>query len=95
MTLELDPQADTAALTEKFRPLLTWMKGEAAHVVRDGALRIMQCETDCLTKFTVVISNRLVSSPCAIVADFGGHTANVERLISALVPHSNWVKGTH
>jgi len=30
----------------------------------------------------VVISNRLVSSPCAIVADFGGHTANVEKLIS-------------
>lgn len=30
----------------------------------------------------MVISNRLVSSPCAIVADFGGHTANVEKLIS-------------
>lgn len=30
----------------------------------------------------VVISNRLVSSPCAIVADVGGYTANVERMIS-------------
>jgi hypothetical protein len=29
----------------------------------------------------VVISSRLVSSPCAIVADFGGYTANVERMI--------------
>jgi len=62
---ELDPQADNTILTEKFQPLLTWLKGEAAHIVRD-----------------VVISNRLVSSPCAIVADFGGHTANVERLLS-------------
>jgi len=62
---ELDPQADIAAATEKFKPLLMWMKDQAAHVVRD-----------------VVISNRLVSSPCAIVADISGHTANVERLIS-------------
>ncbi|KIM90780.1 hypothetical protein PILCRDRAFT_59180, partial [Piloderma croceum F 1598] len=62
---ESDPEADNPALTEKFKPLLTWMKGQATHVVRD-----------------VVISNRLVSSPCAIVADFGGYTANVERLIS-------------
>jgi len=62
---ELDPQDDTTALTEKFQPLLTWMRGQVAHIVRN-----------------VVISKRLVSSPCAIVADFGGHTANVERLIS-------------
>jgi heat shock protein beta len=30
----------------------------------------------------VVISGRLVSSPCAIVADAGGYTANVEKLMS-------------
>ena len=34
--------------------------------------------------FEVVISNRLVTSPCAIVADEMGYTANVEKLISAL-----------
>lgn len=38
MLPESDPEADNAALTEKYKPLLTWMKGEAAHVVRDGAL---------------------------------------------------------
>ena len=30
----------------------------------------------------VVISNRLVTSPCAIVADEHGYTANIEKLIS-------------
>ncbi|KAF7980963.1 hypothetical protein HWV62_36213 [Athelia sp. TMB] len=52
-------------MTEKFQPLLDWMKTEAAHVVRN-----------------VVVSDRLVSSPCAIVADQYGYTANVEKLIS-------------
>ena len=31
----------------------------------------------------VVISDRLVSSPCAIVADVGGYTANLERIMRA------------
>jgi heat shock protein beta len=52
-------------LTEKFKPLLEWLKAEAKDVVTD-----------------VVISNRLVSSPCAIVADINGYTANVEKLMS-------------
>ena len=30
----------------------------------------------------VVISNRLVTSPCAIVADMYGYTANIEKMIS-------------
>jgi hypothetical protein len=80
---ELDPEADNAALTKKFEPLLKWMKGQATHVVRDGALRDIQCDKRADILSAVVISNRLVSSPCAIVADFGGYTANVERLISA------------
>ena len=32
--------------------------------------------------YTVVISNRLVISSCAIVADESGYTANLEKLIS-------------
>jgi len=60
---ESDPE-DKVALTEKYKPLLDWIKAEASHIVQD-----------------VVISSRLVSSPCAIVADFGGYTANVERMI--------------
>lgn len=33
----------------------------------------------------VVISNRLVKSPCAIVADSFGYTANVQKLLSACI----------
>lgn len=31
----------------------------------------------------VIISDRLVTSPCAVVADVGGYTANVQRIMSA------------
>jgi heat shock protein beta len=61
---ELDPE-DKVAFTEKYKPLLDWIKAEVSHVVED-----------------VVISSRLVSSPCAIVANFGGYSANFERMIS-------------
>jgi heat shock protein 90kDa beta len=37
-----------------------------------------------LTSYTIVIiSDRLVTSPCAIVADAGGYTANIQRIMSA------------
>ncbi|KAF8897518.1 Hsp90 protein-domain-containing protein [Infundibulicybe gibba] len=66
---ELDPEEEKAeqkALTEKFQPLLDWLKAEAKDLVRD-----------------VVISNRLVKSPCAVVADTHGYTANVQKMMSA------------
>ncbi|KAF6762628.1 heat shock protein Hsp90 [Ephemerocybe angulata] len=53
-------------LTEKFKPLIDWLKTEAKDQVRD-----------------VVISNRLVKSPCAIVAESFGYTANVQKMMSA------------
>ncbi|KAF8076368.1 heat shock protein Hsp90 [Lyophyllum atratum] len=53
-------------LTEKFKPVLDWLKVEAKDIVRD-----------------VVISNRLVKSPCAIVAETGGYTANVQKMMAA------------
>ncbi|KAJ6613464.1 heat shock protein Hsp90 [Mycena sp. CBHHK59/15] len=37
----------------------------------------------------VVISNRLVSSPCAVVADSHGYTANIQRMMSASNAKSN------
>ncbi|KAJ3555888.1 hypothetical protein NM688_g2333 [Phlebia brevispora] len=37
----------------------------------------------------VVISNRLVTSPCAIVADTHGYTANVEKMINAQQSKAN------
>ncbi|KAI5893308.1 heat shock protein Hsp90 [Schizophyllum commune H4-8] len=36
----------------------------------------------------VVITNRLVTSPCAVVADSFGYTANIQRLMSAQASHA-------
>jgi heat shock protein beta len=63
------------------------MKGQASHVVRDGGSRMYITTRELADNPAVVISNRLVSSPCAIVADVGGYTANVERLISAHISY--------
>jgi hypothetical protein len=48
------------------------------------------CWTTCLARpnlspiYPVVLSNRLVTSPCAIVADSYGYSANMERLMGEL-----------
>ncbi|KAF9055246.1 HSP90-domain-containing protein [Hymenopellis radicata] len=66
---DLDAEEEKALqkeMTEKFQPLLDYLKKEAGDVVRD-----------------VVISNRLVASPCAVVADSHGYTANIQRMMSA------------
>ncbi|KAF8489119.1 heat shock protein Hsp90 [Gautieria morchelliformis] len=61
-----DEKAQLLALTEKFQPLITWLKNETSSVVLD-----------------VTLSNRLVTSPCAIVAQMFGYSANMERLMNA------------
>ncbi|OCB87541.1 heat shock protein Hsp90 [Sanghuangporus baumii] len=69
LKFDLDQQEEKEQqkeLSEKYKPLITWLKERAQGVVRD-----------------VVISNRLVTSPCAIVADEHGYTANVEKLLNA------------
>ncbi|KAG1806823.1 Hsp90 protein-domain-containing protein [Suillus plorans] len=58
---------EIAELTDKYAPLLEWLKIEAGDNVKK-----------------VIVSNRLVTSPCAIVADSMGFTANVQKLMSAL-----------
>ncbi|KAF5370105.1 hypothetical protein D9758_001068 [Tetrapyrgos nigripes] len=66
---DLDDEEEKELLkeqTEKYRPLLDYLKKQAGTVARD-----------------VVISNRLVTSPCAMVADNHGYTANVQRMMSA------------
>ncbi|KAI9001433.1 heat shock protein Hsp90 [Trametes punicea] len=68
---DMDPEEEKeeqARLTEKFKPLIEWLRKE---VRAKGAAR------------DVVISNRLVTSSCAIVADESGYTANLEKLISS------------
>ncbi|KAI0368136.1 heat shock protein Hsp90 [Pilatotrama ljubarskyi] len=74
---EMDPEEEKeeqARLTEKFKPLIEWLRKE---VREKGAAR------------DVVISNRLVTSSCAIVADESGYTANLEKLISSSHAQAN------
>ncbi|CDO71337.1 hypothetical protein BN946_scf184908.g95 [Trametes cinnabarina] len=63
-----EEKEEQALLTEKYKPLIEWLRKE---VRVKGAAR------------DVVISNRLVTSSCAIVADESGYTANLEKLISS------------
>ncbi|OCH90980.1 heat shock protein Hsp90 [Obba rivulosa] len=67
-----EEKEEIEVMTEKFRPLLDWLKGQAEDVVRE-----------------VVISNRLVSSSCAVVADMFGYTANIERMMSSTANQGN------
>ncbi|KAG6814166.1 hypothetical protein H0H92_000842 [Tricholoma furcatifolium] len=61
-----EEKEEQARLSEKYQPLLEWLKVEAKDAVRD-----------------VILSHRLVKSPCAIVAEAGGYTANVQRMMAA------------
>ena len=74
------------ALSEKYTPLLEWLKVEAGESVKDGELSLYDYKRLWLdgTSLSVVVSNRLVTSPCAIVADSMGFTANVQKLMSKL-----------
>ncbi|KAI0775934.1 heat shock protein Hsp90 [Trametes elegans] len=69
-----EEKEEQARLTEKFKPLIEWLRKE---VREKGAAR------------DVVISNRLVTSSCAIVADESGYTANLEKLISSSHAQAN------
>ncbi|KAJ8455307.1 hypothetical protein ONZ51_g12522 [Trametes cubensis] len=74
---DMDPEEEKEEqerLTEKFKPLIEWLRQE---VRAKGAAR------------DVVISNRLVTSSCAIVADESGYTANLEKLISSSHAQAN------
>ena len=81
-----EENAELESLTEKFKPLLTWLKKEAGELVRDAKGPISPYR-HAFNSFRplVVISNRLVLSSCAIVADVHGYTANVEKLMSKSV----------
>lgn len=88
MLIELDPEEEKEqqkALEEEFKPLVDWLKAEAKDVVRDGAFLTLlaKLKTHAVAKL-VTISNRLVKSPCAIVAATGGYTANVQKMMGLL-----------
>ena len=66
----------------KFQPLTEWLKHEAKDSVLDGTDFEAFLSLLLNAYLKVVISNRLVKSPCAIVADAEGYTANVARIMS-------------
>ena len=76
-------------MTEKFKPLIEWLRKEVREkgAARDSAYFVMSpsLRRNLISNVVpvVVISNRLVISSCAIVADESGYTANLEKLISA------------
>ena len=71
---------------EKFKPLIEWLKEETKDVVRTGkSLFTISVGLLLTIAFPVVISNRLVTSACAVVADEIGYTANLEKLMSGFI----------
>lgn len=85
-----DPAEEKARqkeLTEQYKPLLEWFKKEVGEIVRNGGFPFLffsfrvDVSLMCIW-LLVVISNRLVTSPCAIVADTYGYTANMEKMLS-------------
>lgn len=69
-------------LTEQYKSLIEYLKKAASDVVRDGRIGSSCPLFQRLIILPVVISNRLVSSPCAVVADSFGYTANVQKMMS-------------
>jgi heat shock protein beta len=79
-----DEKAKKAEINEKFKPLMSWLKTQAGGIVRDGSHHTDLFFLSYLIPHAiVVISDRLVTSPCAIVADVGGYTANLQRIMKA------------
>ncbi|KAJ7228675.1 Hsp90 protein-domain-containing protein [Mycena pura] len=66
LDVEEEEKAEKEIQTERYTPLINYLKSHSKDVVRD-----------------VIISSRLVASPCVVVADRYGYTANVERMMSA------------
>ena len=48
----------------------------------------LHCSRTTADPTPVIITNRLVTSPCAVVADSFGYTANIQRLMSAQASHA-------
>lgn len=80
---EEDSKEAQKQLKEKFNPLLEWLKEETKGVVQNGEyIRTSSVGLLFMVAFSVIISNRLVTSACAVVADTLGYTANIEKLMS-------------
>jgi heat shock protein beta len=80
----VDSKDKQEELKERFNSLITYLKAETSDVVRDGQDMSVFSLPSLMIHISVVISNRLVTSPCAIVADNYGYTANMERMMSKL-----------
>ncbi|KAH9918203.1 heat shock protein Hsp90 [Epithele typhae] len=72
--IDEEEKAEREMFTEKYKPLIEWLRKE---------VRGKSSARD------IVISNRLVISSCAIVADESGYTANLEKLISSSHAQAN------
>ncbi|CAK5262727.1 unnamed protein product [Mycena citricolor] len=81
--VEAEEKAEREEMTVKFEPLIKYLKEHSSDTVRDGKSYCFLSATPAHICQTVVISNRLVTSPCAVVAESYGYTANVERMMAS------------
>jgi heat shock protein beta len=69
-----------------FGPLLNWLKRELKSQVSDGT---PHCSSIWMSWQKVVLTNRLVTSPCTIIVDSMGWSANMQRIMAAQAEAEN------
>jgi heat shock protein beta len=80
--LDSPNESEREAEEEEYEPLLKYLKTAIGDLVKDGTSLMDHKNNPLLYLDLVIITNRLVISPCAIVADTFGYSANMERLMS-------------
>jgi len=68
-----------------FRPLIEWLKQDLTGQISDGE----STNYDFCLNSSVILTNRLVTSPCTIVVDSMGWSANMARIMAAQADAEN------
>lgn len=71
-----------------FAPLIDWLKKELKGDISDGQLSFDEFQ-EARADLPVVLTNRLVTSPCTIVVDSFGWSANMAKIMSAQADAEN------
>lgn len=73
-----------------FAPLINWLKKELKGDISDGELvHTFPLSSMNLADNTVILTNRLVTSPCTIIVDSFGWSANMAKIMSAQADAEN------
>lgn len=66
-----------------FKPLVDWLKKDLKGQISDGKYMRLSRPAFIADIFKVVLTNRLVTSPCTVVVDHMGWSANMQRIMAA------------